>query len=115
MTVLLEDEGFSVVTAETAEQALDQLESIETAVILVDVQLPGISGFELISKIRHNGRAQPCIIVVTSYAMEADRQAAMANGADAYLSKPIDTRTFATAVRRFIDQRQRLTHQMSTG
>lgn len=57
--------------------------------ILLDIQLPDITGFEVIKLIRSAGVKQP-VIAVTSYAMSGDRQILMNSGCDGYIEKPID-------------------------
>ncbi len=106
---LLEAGGFAVSTAATAEAAIQSLEHSVPTLLVVDVQLPGISGLELISKLRSNSRyATVCVVVVTSYATNSDRGAAYGSGCDGYVSKPIDTRSFVAQMRIHIAERRRL-------
>ena len=97
---LLETDGFEVLTAENAEQALDVLRACRPELILMDVQLPGMDGLTLTRKLRADPAWSDVVIVaLTAYAMKGDEENALAAGCDGYITKPIDTRTFASIVR----------------
>ncbi|MBK9169172.1 MAG: response regulator [Bryobacterales bacterium] len=98
--VLLEAEGFAVRTAGDAESALRTLQEYTPALILMDVQMPGMDGLELTRHLR----ADPAyvhvpIIALTAYAMKGDAEQALAAGCTAYVSKPVDTRTLPDLLR----------------
>lgn len=102
--ILLECEGFEVRMAEDARQALDMLGTYRPNLILMDVQLPGMDGLELTRRLRQDSPWQDTIIVALSaYAMAAEKENALAAGCDGYITKPIDTRTFASTVRKYLD------------
>jgi two-component system cell cycle response regulator DivK len=97
---LLESEGFEVRTAEDAEQALAVLGTCCPQVILMDVQLPGMDGLELTRQLRADPRwSEVVIVALTAYAMKGDEENCLAAGCDGYITKPVDTRTFASIVR----------------
>lgn len=103
--VLLECEGWEVRTAEDAQQALNALASYHPALILMDVQLPGMDGLELTRRLRADPAFQDVIIVaLTAYAMKGDEENARAAGCDGYISKPIDTRSFPEMVRKYVER-----------
>jgi len=105
ITLLLEAEGFDVTTASDAEQAFEALNESVPNMLVLDVQLPGMSGLDLLKIIRSRPDTSGiCAVVVTSYAMEADREIATAAGCNAYFTKPVDTRQFAAAVRDVYDR-----------
>jgi two-component system, cell cycle response regulator DivK len=107
LSFVLESDGFEVRMAARGEEALELLDRFAPDLLIVDVQLPGLSGLDLIDEVRGRpARSQPCIIVVTSYAMAKDRQRAIRAGGDGYISKPIDTRTFAAEMRRVMAGRE---------
>lgn len=88
---LLELEQASVQTVTSAEQALEQLRVGKVDVLISDVQLPGIDGYELIRRVR----TDPTLvglkaIAVTAFGRDEDRRAAREAGFDAHLSKPVD-------------------------
>jgi len=101
--ILLEGEGFDVRVAEDAETALKVLQTDRPHLILMDIQLPGMDGLELTSRLRQDAALRDVIIVALSaYAMQGDADNARAAGCDGYITKPIDTRTFAGTLRGFL-------------
>jgi two-component system cell cycle response regulator DivK len=103
LSFVLEGEGFEVRTASSAEETLDVFEQFKPDVLVLDVQLPGMSGLDLTRQLRSwPAQRQACIVIVTSYARECDRERAFAAGCDGYITKPIDTRTFAAEVLGFL-------------
>ncbi len=104
--LLLECDGWEVRTAEDAPQALSMLATYRPSLILMDVQMPGMDGLELTRRLRADAAIRDVTIVaLTAYAMKGDEENARAAGCDGYISKPIDTRTFATVVRTYISTR----------
>ncbi len=92
----LKREGFLVDTAGTLSAAQDFLTQAD--LVLLDLMLPDGSGFDLISTLRGAGRLTP-IIVLSSRDAEADRIAALENGADDYVTKPFSPREVVARVR----------------
>ena len=102
---VLEREGFVVDLAADSAQALEQLRARTPDVILMDVQLPGVDGLTLTRQIKADpATAQITIVALTAHAMTGDREQTLAAGCAGYISKPIDTRTFARQVRDFMPQ-----------
>ena len=102
--LLLECEGYAVRTAGMAEEALELLEHYTPALILMDIQLPGMDGLELTRRLRQKpGFDKIRIIALTAYAMDGDEADARKAGCDGYISKPIDTRAFPGQVRGFLN------------
>jgi two-component system cell cycle response regulator DivK len=100
---LLTNSGFEVVEAETGEQAVALAEAQVPDLILMDIQLPDIDGYEATRRIKAKPalRATP-LIVVTSYALSGDEAKALAAGADAYVSKPFSPRALLAKIREFL-------------
>jgi CheY-like chemotaxis protein len=97
---LLGQEGFAVATAENAEQALLALEKHIPDLILMDIQLPGMDGLQLTRHLRRDASLNGVpIVAFTASAIKGDEDIARAAGCDGYITKPIDTRTFASVVR----------------
>ena len=71
-------------------------------VILLDIQLPGMDGFQLLALLRERVPAAPPVVALTAHAMSGDRERALAAGFDGYLTKPIDVATFGETVESFI-------------
>jgi CheY-like chemotaxis protein len=107
--ILLDAEGFETKTAADAVQALWILKIYRPALILMDIQLPGIGGLELTRMLRKDPAFQNVVIVaVSAYAMASDKKKARAAGCDGYITKPIDTRTFAATVCGYLGARSAL-------
>jgi CheY-like chemotaxis protein len=99
LSIVLEGAGFQVQSTDRAETALEFAHQFQPDLLIFDVQLPEMSGLELTRRFRSvRVGKRACIISVTSYAMESDRERAFAAGCDGYITKPIDTRTFANEV-----------------
>jgi CheY-like chemotaxis protein len=97
--VLLAGEGYDVRTAIDAEHALEILETFSPALILMDLQLPGMDGLELTRRLKSDPRRRDIVIIaLTAYAMKGDDARAFAAGCDGYISKPIDIEAFAKLV-----------------
>jgi len=91
--------GHECVTAATAEDGLKMLEQLPADIVLVDLQLPGMSGFEAMKKIRQRD-PETAVIVVTAFGTMASAVEAMRSGASDFLRKPLDTEELALAVER---------------
>jgi two-component system cell cycle response regulator DivK len=84
-------EGYAVVEAENAQQALDYLRAETPDLILMDINMPGVDGFMLTSEIKGQPQlAGVPIIAVTANVMKGDRERTLAAGCDGYIQKPID-------------------------
>jgi two-component system, cell cycle response regulator DivK len=83
--------GCHILEADSAEKGLKILEEQAPVVVLMDIQLPGMDGFEMLSRIRSSGGfAQTRVVAVTASAMNHDRRRIMAAGFDAYVPKPVN-------------------------
>lgn len=88
---LLASEGYEVHTAVDAEAALELLDDLSPALILMDLQLPGMDGLELTRRLKADPvRSAIPVIALTAYAMKGDEEKARAAGCDGYVTKPID-------------------------
>ena len=102
---VLQFHGYQTVEAETGEDGVRMAQASPPALILMDIQLPGISGIEALGQIRADARTRGIpVIAVTASAMTQDRQTIMAAGFDGYQSKPINVKEFVAAVRRMLDR-----------
>ena len=103
--VLLTGEGYEVRTAADALEALDILKEWRPLLILMDIQLPGIDGLELTRELKANSATDQIIIIgLTAYAMKGDEERILAAGCDAYIAKPIDTRTLPRVIATLIEK-----------
>src|SRR5262249_56704176 len=92
---LLERRGHKVTIANNGREALDALAARSFDVVLMDVQMPEMGGFEATRVIRERERATGAhlpIIAMTAHAMKGDRERCLEAGMDEYLTKPLDSR-----------------------
>ena len=103
---VLQFKGYRTLEAESGELGVALARDSRPALILMDIQLPGMDGIAALGHLRAdpNTRAIP-VMAVTASAMTQDRQKIMAAGFDDYQSKPISVREFGEAVRRVLDTR----------
>lgn len=102
---VLQFKGYKTIEAETAEEGILLALNTPPALILMDIQLPGINGIEALGQLRADPatRAIP-VIAVTASAMTHDREKIMAAGFDAYQRKPIDIKEFLAVMRGVLDR-----------
>jgi two-component system cell cycle response regulator DivK len=100
---LLEAHGYQTLGTSNGFEALDLVRKHRPALILMDIQLPQVSGLEVTRWIKDDPelRAIP-IVAVTAFAMKGDEERIREGGCEAYLSKPISVGKFIETVRRFI-------------
>jgi two-component system cell cycle response regulator DivK len=103
---VLQASGYRVVEATSAEDGLRMAAEQRPALILMDIQLPGMNGIEALQRLRADPgtRAIP-VIAVTASAMTQDRRQIMAAGFDGYQPKPISVKGFLQAVREMLPPR----------
>jgi two-component system cell cycle response regulator DivK len=103
---ILEEEGYTVLKAATAQEALEQIESSLPDLVLMDMQLPDIDGTTLVRILRENAATRDTtILALTACAMKGDRERILQIGCNGYISKPIDVQDFIDTVRRFVSGR----------
>jgi chemotaxis family two-component system response regulator PixH len=89
MSHYLNESGYNVIKASGAKEALEKAISEEPDIIVTDVVMPGMSGFELCRSLKRNPVTQKVpIVICSSKNQEIDRLWAMRQGADAYVTKP---------------------------
>jgi two-component system, cell cycle response regulator DivK len=100
---LLQLEGYTVLEAENAYQALSILESHLPELILVDINMPGMDGYTLTSKIRNLPEFNSVpVIAITANVMKGDREKTLQAGCDGYIEKPIDVDRFGEQIEQFL-------------
>ncbi|PWT77215.1 MAG: hybrid sensor histidine kinase/response regulator [Chloroflexi bacterium] len=104
LSSVLERHGMMVLTADTGRQAIATVEATpEVAVVLVDIMMPEMDGYETIQVIRQNALFQRLpIIALTAKAMKGDRENCLDAGASDYLAKPVDTEELLSALRMWL-------------
>ena len=107
MRYLLEKNGFTVAAATDGRAGIDAARGLLPDLILLDIQLPLMDGYEVARRLRRNeSLAATPIIAVTSYAMAGDRERALEAGATDYIEKPINPGTFVQQVGRHLAPRE---------
>ena len=102
---LLEAEGFVVRTAVDAISAFDELKEVEPDLILMDIQLPGMDGWELTRRLKRNPATSHIpVIALTAYGTKGDEDRARDAGCVAFIAKPVSTRELPGIVRRYLIQ-----------
>ncbi len=105
MRDVLQVTGYQTVEAETAEEGIRLAVETRPALILLDIQLPGMDGIAAFQRLRADARTRGIpVIAVTASAMTHTRREIVAVGFDAYQAKPIHIQGFLETVRRVLDQ-----------
>src|SRR5271166_5711164 len=102
MNVQLEREGYETTSASTAEEAISFLEKNSPNLVITDLHLPGVSGIELLKKVRLDYQ-ETAVIVMTAYGTVQTAVEAMKAGAYDYLTKPIHPYELKTLVKRSLE------------
>jgi len=104
LSSMLERRGMNVLTATTGNEAIATLDSTpEVAIVLMDIMMPGMDGYQTMEVIRGNAnfRRLP-IIALTAKAMKGDREKCLDAGASDYLAKPVNTEQLLSALRMWL-------------
>ena len=100
---VLQAEGYLVVEAINAAQALEKLEYNNIDLVLMDINMPDMDGYTLTAKIKSIQKFSSIpIIAVTANVMRGDREKSLGAGCDGYIQKPIDIDTLSQQIERFI-------------
>ncbi|MDJ0634798.1 MAG: response regulator [Xenococcaceae cyanobacterium MO_188.B29] len=103
LTLYLQKEGLSVMSATSGEDAQRKLEKHRPDLIVLDVILPGQSGFQLCRQLKSDPQTKGIPIVLCSTKnTEVDKQWGKMGGADAYITKPVDKDNLLNTIRQFI-------------
>ena len=100
MHFLLESKGYQVIGAENGKVGIQKAIDEKPDVILLDIQLPEMDGYEIAGILRKTEEVSRIpIIAVTSYAMAGDKERILAAGATDYIEKPINPETFVDQIK----------------
>ena len=103
---VLQVKGYKTIESETAEEGLDLARSESPALILMDIQLPGIDGITALKQLRADPVTKSIpTIAITASAMTHNRQTMLAEGFDGYQTKPIGLKDFLGEVERVLANR----------
>ncbi|HVT55774.1 MAG TPA: response regulator [Xanthobacteraceae bacterium] len=102
---LLQANGFETIETRNGIEALDLARKHKPDLILMDIQLPEVSGLEVTKWIKEDDELKAIpVIAVTAFAMKGDEERIREGGCEAYLSKPISVAKFLETVRHFVKQ-----------
>lgn len=102
---LMQQAGFDVATAEDGESALKSVAETPPDLILLDISLPGISGFDVLEQLRGDPQhARLPIIMLTAHGREVEKEKGLALGADDYVTKPFSTQALVEKVKSLLSE-----------
>ena len=103
---LLQVKGYKTIESETAEEGLKLAVEKSPALILMDIQLPGMDGITAMKQLKADPKTKSMpVIAITASAMTYNRQTMMAEGFDGYQTKPINLKDFFNEVERVLASR----------
>lgn len=103
VSFILGAKGYEVIRARDGREGIDLAITVNPRIILLDIQLPVMDGYETACELRKNpGLVATPIIALTSYAMAGDREKALAAGCTSYIEKPINPKTFTEQIEHFL-------------
>lgn len=106
VTFLLSSSGYEVRKASDAQEALKLLEEFHPRLILMDLQLPRMDGYELTRRLKADPATRDIFVVaLTAHAMSGDEEKALRAGCDGYFTKPIDRRALLAGIARTLAAR----------
>jgi two-component system alkaline phosphatase synthesis response regulator PhoP len=106
LEAMLGKEGFDVITSEDGEEGLKELAFGGIDLVILDLLMPGVHGLEVLSKIRSDAAlARTPVIILTAKGQDADREAAIAGGADDFMTKPFSPKKLVARIREILGAR----------
>ncbi len=103
---MLGKEGFDVVIASSGAEGLQAISSGHIDLVILDLIMPGVTGFEVLAKIRTDPEnADTPVIILTAKGQDADREAAFAGGANDFLTKPFSPKKLVARIREILGDR----------
>jgi two-component system, cell cycle response regulator DivK len=100
---VLQFKGYTTLEAETGEAGVTLAQEQQPALILMDVQLPGMNGRQAMQVLKADARTRHIpVVALTAFAMKGDRERLLADGFDGYVAKPIDIRELPKMVERYL-------------
>jgi two-component system, cell cycle response regulator DivK len=104
---VLQVKGYKTIESETAEEGLELARNQSPALILMDIQLPGMDGITAMKQLKADPKTQGiAVIAITASAMTHNRQTMLAEGFDGYQTKPITLKDFFEEVQRVLAARR---------
>jgi two-component system, cell cycle response regulator DivK len=104
ITFILESAGYQIIKAETGQKGFELADEKLPDFIILDIQLPDMSGLEVLKKIRASkADGTTPIIAMTSFAMSGDREKLLAEGCNGYIEKPINPKKVLTQIQSILE------------
>ncbi len=104
LSVILETQGYEVKMASDGSEGLNELGAEAVDLVILDLMMPGANGLEILSKIRsHPERAQTPVIILTAKGQDTDRDAALAGGANDFLTKPFSPKKLIARIEEILE------------
>jgi CheY-like chemotaxis protein len=103
----LRSRGYEVDEAASGAEALVRAAAGSPDLVVLDIQLPGMDGFEVLARLRAGGGPVPPVLALTALAMSGDRERILDAGADAYLAKPAPLAALDVEIERLLLQSRR--------
>ena len=102
LTRRLRPRGYDIITADDAEKGLPLVEGERPDLVLMDVGLPGMNGWDATRQLKSNPATKHVpVIALTAHAMDGDRERCLAAGMNDYIAKPVTAQTLGAALQRF--------------
>lgn len=108
---LLRNAGLNLHTVNTGKAGLDWARAHQPALVLLDIQLPDMDGYQVAVQLKKDSPAK--IVALTSFAMAGEKKKALALGCDGYIEKPIQPLKFVDQVKSFLEKSE--THESTGG
>jgi CheY-like chemotaxis protein len=103
-TAVLQQDGYAVEVVTDGRQVEQRVDAVRPDLILMDINLPGVDGTELLRRLRRKpSTAGLRILAVTAHAMRGDAESFLATGFDGYISKPVEMKKFRETVRQILE------------
>ena len=96
---ILTYQKYSPIKALDGEEAYDKIKSELFDLIILDIQLPKMTGFELLEKLKEENIAIPPVVIASACAMDEDKKKAQSYGINDYITKPIDINSFIKTIK----------------
>ena len=105
--------GYRILESSDGSDALLKVQSETPDIVLLDIQMPGLDGFEVLRAIRGLQPPVPCrVLAVTAFVMDGDRDRMLASGFDGYIAKPVSISHVREQVRRILNSSSKVGHEI---
>jgi len=104
---ILEIHGYEILEVENGQAGIESAKTQRPDLVLMDIQMPVMDGFEACRRLREEPELRGLkIVAVTSFAMKGEKEKVLSSGFDGYVAKPINTRELPALVKGFLEERE---------